>query len=129
MKRVFYSYFLVFLILWPVWRTGLVYAWFKINQDYIAEELCINRDKPELSCAGKCILNSKLNATQSNENKDLANVLEDLFGKSISFVIDEFFVHPAPAAELPLPLTKMAFCYQFVPIKTALYAVFRPPIA
>jgi hypothetical protein len=129
MKRVVYSYFLVFLILWPVWRTGLVWAWFKINQDYIAQELCINRDKPELSCAGKCILNSKLNATHSDGNRDLANELEDLFGKSISFVFDEFMIIPATAAELPLPLTKMVFCYQFMPIKTALHAVFRPPIA
>ena len=129
MKRVVYSYFLVFLILWPVWRTGLVWAWFKINQDYIAQELCINRDKPELSCAGKCILNSKLNATHSDGNRDLANELEDLFGKSISFVFDEFMIIPATAAELPLPLAKMVFCYQFIPIKTALHAVFRPPIA
>jgi len=27
-----------------------------INQDYIAEFLCINKDKPELDCEGKCQL-------------------------------------------------------------------------
>lgn len=39
-----------------------------INQDYIAEYLCINKDKPEMHCDGKCYLMQMLEE-QSNEKK------------------------------------------------------------
>ena len=38
-----------------------------INQDYIAEYLCINKDKPEMDCNGKCYLMQKIQ--QENEEK------------------------------------------------------------
>ena len=37
-----------------------------INQDYIAEYLCINKDKPEMHCNGKCYLMEML----ANENQE-----------------------------------------------------------
>ncbi|MEL4308561.1 hypothetical protein JMA43_10715 [Joostella sp. CR20] len=39
-----------------------------INQDYIAEYLCINKDKPEMHCDGKCYLMQMLEE-QNNEKK------------------------------------------------------------
>ena len=38
-----------------------------VEQDYIAEFLCINKDKPELHCNGKCYLMRKL--AEHNEQK------------------------------------------------------------
>ncbi len=35
----------------------LDYQW---NKDYIAKYLCVNRDKPEMKCEGKCYLCKKL---------------------------------------------------------------------
>ena len=40
-----------------------------INQDYIAEYLCINKDKPMLNCDGKCYLAKMIQAEQ-DEKKD-----------------------------------------------------------
>ena len=37
-----------------------MYIGFKLNQTYIAEVLCINKDKPEMGCNGKCHLNKQL---------------------------------------------------------------------
>lgn len=37
---------------------------FNINQDYIAEVLCINKDKPEMKCNGKCHLKKELKKTE-----------------------------------------------------------------
>ena len=42
----------------------VVYIDFKLNQDYIAKVLCINRDKPELQCNGHCILMQKIKKVQ-----------------------------------------------------------------
>ncbi len=37
---------------------------FNINQDYIAKVLCINKDKPEMKCNGKCHLTKELKKTE-----------------------------------------------------------------
>ena len=31
-----------------------IVTWYEVNKDYIAKNLCINRNKPELKCCGKC---------------------------------------------------------------------------
>lgn len=42
---------------------------FKINQDFIVEELCINREKPIKMCNGKCYLSDKLKKVKEQEEK------------------------------------------------------------
>lgn len=42
---------------------------FKINQDFIAEVLCINRDKPMTTCNGKCYLSEQLKKAEEQEEK------------------------------------------------------------
>jgi hypothetical protein len=42
---------------------------FKINQDFIAEVLCINREKPMSTCNGKCYLFEKLKKAEEQEEK------------------------------------------------------------
>lgn len=129
MIRVFNTYFLVFLMLWPVWRTGLVWAWFKVNQTYIAQELCINRDKPELSCSGKCILSLTLKANSKAGDPQFANGLEELLSKTFSFDYQPFTFQINPI-KLPLPIqTTACFAYLKVPFSNFNHSVFRPPIA
>ena len=48
--------FLVFLYILAMLRPIQPYVEYVLNQDYIAEFLCINKDKPELQCNGKCHL-------------------------------------------------------------------------
>jgi hypothetical protein len=49
-------------------RLGIVAGWW-LNQDYIARVLCINRDKPQLKCNGKCHLVKQLKAVEQAERK------------------------------------------------------------
>jgi|TARA_B110000116_G_C16628952_1_gene487367 hypothetical protein len=42
---------------------------FKINQDFIAEVLCINREKPMSTCNGKCYLFEQLKKAEEREEK------------------------------------------------------------
>ncbi|MGY4386135.1 hypothetical protein ACVWYN_003185 [Pedobacter sp. UYP24] len=42
---------------------------FEVNQKYIASELCINKDKPQMHCNGKCYLMKKLKQAQDKEQK------------------------------------------------------------
>jgi hypothetical protein len=43
---------------------------FKINQDFIAEVFCINKDKPMLSCNGKCYLAEQLKKADAEKEKE-----------------------------------------------------------
>jgi len=48
-----------------------IYISFKINQDFIAEVLCINKDKPMSTCNGKCYLSKQLKAQEEKEEKQI----------------------------------------------------------
>ena len=50
---------------------------FAINQDYIAEFLCINKDKPEMACGGKCHLMKQLEKQEKEEPKQLRIAFEE----------------------------------------------------
>lgn len=49
-------------------KLGIV-AWFGINREYIARNLCENKDKPELNCCGKCYLKKELKKADAEEKK------------------------------------------------------------
>ncbi|UOQ78013.1 hypothetical protein MUN84_05160 [Hymenobacter sp. 5516J-16] len=49
-------------------QLGIAASWW-LNQDYIARVLCINRDKPQLKCNGKCHLRKQLKAVAEHEKK------------------------------------------------------------
>jgi hypothetical protein len=53
------------------------YVEYVLNQDYIAEFLCINNDKPELQCNGKCHLVKQIEKQQENEPNALRVSLEN----------------------------------------------------
>jgi hypothetical protein len=56
-----------FLMLALAAKDFVMLAAFKINQEYIAKSLCINQDKPEMHCKGKCYLKKKIS---ENKEKD-----------------------------------------------------------
>lgn len=47
----------------------LITAAFELNQQYIAEYFCVNKDKPMLHCDGKCYLARKLKEAEEKEKK------------------------------------------------------------
>lgn len=51
---------------------GLIIADFLANRKYISENLCINKNKPQMHCCGKCQLSKKMN----QENKKDSNFPE-----------------------------------------------------
>lgn len=53
------------------------YIEYLVNQDYITEFLCINKEKPKLQCNGKCYLVKALKKQQSSTSKSLRVSLEN----------------------------------------------------
>lgn len=51
-----------------------------VNYDYIVENLCENKDKPELSCKGKCFLKKELSKTEKQTTQTTAKTIAlDIF--------------------------------------------------
>lgn len=72
-----------------------VYINYISNLDFIASNLCINRNKPELMCSGKCYLNKML--TESNKHeKSLPGPLKVKDSKAEIIIdnirIEDFFI-------------------------------------
>ena len=53
-------------------------AYYRVNQDYIAKNLCENRDKPMLDCNGQCYLAKQLKAAKEKEQKSNSERLEKM---------------------------------------------------
>lgn len=54
------------------------YVEYAINADYIAEFLCINKDKPELECHGQCHLTKELKKVQDEEKQASKKNMEEV---------------------------------------------------
>jgi len=52
----------------------MVFAGFSINRDYIAKELCENRDQPRMHCQGKCYLMKKMRQAREKEQKEINEI-------------------------------------------------------
>ncbi|HEY0177447.1 MAG TPA: hypothetical protein VGC08_13780 [Pedobacter sp.] len=83
MFKAFLAHILILTTLTANFSQLLVYAGFELNQDYIVSELCINRNRPELHCNGKCYLKRKLKqAEQKEKNRGLEDQ-RSLFQQSV----------------------------------------------
>ena len=74
-----------------------IIAWFEINQDYIAANLCENKARPELVCCGKCVLTKQLKKADNNERKESAPVKIDKTNMVV-FILPEIFQQTKPFA-------------------------------
>jgi hypothetical protein len=59
MKKVFVI-ILVFVFIAPLVMKTFSYVHYLLDFEYISENLCKNKDKPELQCNGKCYLNKQI---------------------------------------------------------------------
>ncbi|HMS69529.1 MAG: hypothetical protein IPL23_12180 [Saprospiraceae bacterium] len=64
MIRALLNITLLVLILFHTFEKVYIVLSFESNRDYITTALCINRDKPEMLCSGKCYLVEKLSQNQ-----------------------------------------------------------------
>jgi uncharacterized protein YneF (UPF0154 family) len=73
------TFLLAILIFLQVLCKVGIYLSFKINQDYIAKNLCENRNKPKMHCNGNCQLMKKLKNSDKEEQKQIPQSLKDKF--------------------------------------------------
>ncbi|WP_367754905.1 hypothetical protein [Flavobacterium sp. WC2430] len=97
-----------------------------VNYDYISTVLCVNKDKPELHCNGKCQLMKELaNAADdekpiSTNKKTNTNTLNDLFVQEVSEYV--FMIGNKPVQYILN--SKYTNLYSHLEV----YSIFHPPI-
>jgi hypothetical protein len=125
MRKQLITVFLMLIWLCQLSGRYMVMLDFYVNQDYIAKNLCVNRNRPEVHCNGKCHLAKKMKEEdrrdQENPDRKTDNRSE-IFYASVSFA-DYFkpiftnitypYLHPH---SIGMPVDQPS-------------AVFRPPIA
>jgi hypothetical protein len=62
------------------------YLNYALNKDYISQFLCINKDKPDLECNGKCHLKSQIKKLNQEDNQDYPNPLSNKKVKNTLFI-------------------------------------------
>jgi len=119
-KKIFVFGF-VFLYFLAMLRPLIPLANYLINQDYIAEFLCINKDLPEMQCNGKCQLAIKIEEQNQEKQKNLPRIqLEDYpigFGKITQLKLKNILIVSNNSFSY-----KENYCYQ------PFSKIFRPPI-
>ena len=54
-------------------------AYFELNIDYIVETYCVNKEKPQLQCNGKCHLVKQIASTTDKDGNATLNSLAESF--------------------------------------------------
>lgn len=94
---------------------------YEVNKDYIAQFLCINRDKPDMHCNGKCYLRKKLKQNEQHKQNG-----KELSGNKIEF---SFFCNTSQQEEQVFFITDKKV---FAPVIITGYcsphiSIFHPP--
>lgn len=66
--RLIAATILFLLVMTQIFSKWLLVAEYAVNQDFIAKNLCKNKEKPKLKCHGKCQLMKKMAAETENNN-------------------------------------------------------------
>ena len=75
MNTYIFALSVTILILFNSTRVSLTYAYYKLDPIGFIEALCVNKDKPELQCNGKCHLN-KVSKSLDKEQNTLENIVD-----------------------------------------------------
>lgn len=116
-------YLMVFNTLASTLAVPLIYMDFSARREYIAEVLCINKDKPMLNCNGQCYLAKKLKAAQEQQDKEN----ESVNVKTAPYFFSQTFDQISFARAYSLIIQKYQNKVLYFVFKSFLSEVFVPP--
>lgn len=74
----------------------LPYIEYAIFKDYIAKNLCINRDKPKSCCEGKCHLKKQIEKNAENNNNDENSARRKISNQEVKEFLVSLVLIPKP---------------------------------
>lgn len=99
-----------------------IYAYYRVNKEFIAASLCENKAKPSLHCEGKCYLSKKIQAEEKRE-RSIPSLVKNFEG----FVL---FCCSASIDALPVPYNEANLfnpsCF-LIAYNASFGSIFQPP--
>lgn len=119
----FLALFLAALLLLQTFSREVLVLDYQVHRETITRLFCVNKDKPELRCNGKCHLAKQLRKTTDSESKTPASGFAKV---KYDVVLPYLFRVVAPLYGRALPLRfapAASVVYAFVPA----FGIFHPP--
>lgn len=125
LKSILAIILLLLISLKPILYVGEL-AYFQLNIDYIIETYCINKDKPELECNGKCHLTTqlaKLDASSEDSNAPKTINTKEIF--TLVFLSENIFHTLKDSQEIVVKKVVNSYTetYSFLTVSSC----FKPP--
>lgn len=118
---------LLLLLSWQLLLKGGVLIWFWANQRYIATELCVNRDKPEMQCNGQCVLMQRLKAAEQEQRDAMEFPLRIVEKLELAYFISPTIDNLTVCQETTI--SARSFKDTFTRSQAHLFALIQPPEA
>jgi hypothetical protein len=114
---------LILLMMVQTFTSWLIVVEYIINKEYIANNLCVNKEKPKLHCQGKCQLMKKMaeEEKQTSSNSQTGGKIK---------MSDVLFTHNLPVPALNELLKQVPEFYSNYLAKTStgsFTSIFHPP--
>lgn len=119
--RQFFAIGCALLMLGISTRDIMHYVAFKFNQTYISDVFCINKDKPELDCDGKCYLKKKLDTAKKDSDSRKIPPPDE---KSSVVMVNAFITADH---EVRQHTTHHSFYYLAIPYEVSYKGITPPP--
>ena len=125
MKNQFLGIFFYLLYLLAMVKPLAPIIEYYANYDYIATELCENKDKPYLECNGKCYLEKQLNKTNHTNHEHKSTIPSINFEDYPVSPLDQFAYQVLKTAHVN---TNLSTCVQNHD-QEYFFSIFHPPQA
>lgn len=87
-------FFMLLTVLNQTFTTVSTLVAFKVNQQNIAEMLCVNKNRPELQCNGKCVLMQRIQAEVDKAQAKGQQMLQNLIERDVVWVFENWDLIP-----------------------------------
>ena len=123
MKYRFYAIALLVMMVLNIFRFEIPYIEYDIFKNYIAQNLCVNKDKKDNCCQGKCFLNKQIKLENENNTANENNNSKKLLNNEVKEFISSHIIIPKPVEET---LSAHYFIEKILLSKIA-FSIFVPP--
>lgn len=123
--KSFGSILFVLLFAFQAMHLPMLSIWLNINQEYIAENLCINRFEPELMCSGRCYVNEQTEEAigKQEQSNQTSETVIDWYESISPFILVRTHFPICSTSDAGIKVSTNASIYHF----TYINAVFHPP--
>jgi hypothetical protein len=126
-KWISISFFIGLILFKPIAQLSWE-VWYATNIEYVAEELCENKEEPEMKCNGKCYLAKQLAKVEVEQQEDPSpeKPVNPFQAKQEPPVIHQGHLL-FDLASTPIESKKSQFIYLCTPYTAIFGEVFHPP--